>query len=239
MVRYLLDNGINPKMTMNGGKVMGMKVEDELNITVRDSLNFNPQSLASWPATFGLTEVSKGTFPHRFNRPENWNKVVTYPGKEEFGYASMKQKDKQEFDAWYEEDRLAKRGMYDFQSEFVRYCSMDVTVLRKCCLLYRELFLSISNGICPFVSSMTIAGLCNRFWRTKFLEENLIGLLPVNGFRGKPQSAKALKWLNFIAQDENIDIQHRDNGGEKKIGRFFVDGFCEDTNTVYEFNGCW
>ena len=239
MVRHLLKSGINPKMTMNGGKILGMKVEDGLDITIRDSLNFNPQSLAKWPETFGLEGVSKGTFPHRFNRPENWNKVVQYPGKNEFGYETMKAKEKAEFDRWYEEDKTAKNGLYDFQAEFVRYCSMDVTVLRKCCLLYRELFIDISNGICPFVSSMTVAGLCNRFWRTKILEKNQIGLIPVNGFKSRPQSVKAMKWLNFLADDETIEIQHRDSGGEKKIGRYYVDGFCEETNTVYEFYGCW
>lgn len=40
-------------------------------------------------------------------------------------------------------------------------------------------------------------------------------------------------------QTENIYIQHALNGGEFRIPgtKYRVDGFCEDTNTVYEFHG--
>jgi DNA polymerase type B, organellar and viral len=226
-------------MTVNGGKITGMEVQ-KYKMIFRDSLNFNPQSLAKWPETFGLTDVSKGIFPHRFNRPENWNDVVPYPEKKEFSYEVMKAKEKAEFDQWYEKDRMEKQGQYNFREEFVRYCSMDVTVLRKCCLLFRELFMGISGGMCPFVTAMTIAGLCNKFWRAKILKENQIGLIPTNGFhKNRLQSAKALKWMSFVMQDEDLDIQHRDNGGEKRVQRVFVDGYCENNNTVYEFHGCW
>jgi len=36
-------------------------------------------------------------------------------------------------------------------------------------------------------------------------------------------------------------IQHADNAGEYRIpaAGFFVDGYCQDTNTVYEFHGCF
>ena len=38
-----------------------------------------------------------------------------------------------------------------------------------------------------------------------------------------------------------IKIQHRDNGGEVKLGEsnLSVDGFCSDSNTVFEFHGCY
>ena len=47
-----------------------------------------------------------------------------------------------------------------------------------------------------------------------------------------------ITWLNSIIEKENIHIQHAENGGEyyiETIGK--VDGYCEDTNTVYEFHG--
>jgi hypothetical protein len=54
-------------------------------------------------------------------------------------------------------------------------------------------------------------------------------------------SLKALVWLESIAQKENINIQHMKNGGEYTIKYFnsFIrfDGFCKETNTVYEFYG--
>jgi hypothetical protein len=54
-------------------------------------------------------------------------------------------------------------------------------------------------------------------------------------------SKVSIRWLNYVAKKDNIYIQHNDNIGEKKIKvnntyiRF--DGYCEDTNTVYEFLG--
>jgi len=52
--------------------------------------------------------------------------------------------------------------------------------------------------------------------------------------------------LNKISKDENINIIHAMNGGEHIIKlntvpskNIKVDGFCKETNTVYEINGCF
>lgn len=52
-------------------------------------------------------------------------------------------------------------------------------------------------------------------------------------------SKKALYWLKQEELKDNISIQHALNGGEYKIPntRYYVDGYCEETNTVYEFHG--
>ena len=51
----------------------------------------------------------------------------------------------------------------------------------------------------------------------------------------------SIMWLNYVSNGNNI--KHALNGGEKKstIGdkTYKVDGFCKETNTVYEFNGCF
>ena len=48
-------------------------------------------------------------------------------------------------------------------------------------------------------------------------------------------------WLNYISNGNNI--KHALNGGEKKLTlnnrTYKVSGFCEKTNTVYEFYGCF
>lgn len=62
---------------------------------------------------------------------------------------------------------------------------------------------------------------------------------------GKQQSGwsrKAINWLKSISAKEKIDIKHAGNGGEYAFplgnGRMArVDGFCQETNTVYEFYG--
>jgi hypothetical protein len=52
-------------------------------------------------------------------------------------------------------------------------------------------------------------------------------------------SKKQIQWLEFISKMYNITIQHGENGEEFKIPntRFKADGFCKETNTIYEFHG--
>ena len=182
---------------MNGGKIMSLDVPT-FDIKFRDSYSFCPQSLASWPKTFGLTDVVKGTFPHRFNRPENWNKVMPFPTVEHFGIETMRSPQKSEFSEWYEAEKCAKKGMYDFNEEISSYCKKDVEVLRRCCELFRKLFMDISSGICPFVFSTTIAGLCSYYWRSRILKPDMIGLLPVVS-TNRFQSLAAMMWLDWEA----------------------------------------
>ena len=173
------------------------------HIKFRDSYSFCPQSLASWPKTFGLTDVAKGTFPHRFNRAGNWNKVVQYPSTDDFNIVSMRLAQKTAFLQWYEADKAAKNGVYDFNHEMAAYCKMDVKVLRRCCEIFRQLFMELSDGICPFVCSTTIAGLCSYFWRARILLPNLIGLLPVVS-TNRFQSNSAMMWMDWEAEEGKI-----------------------------------
>ena len=50
-------------------------------------------------------------------------------------------------------------------------------------------------------------------------------------------SQAQISWLNYIQDEEKINIRHAENGGEFRIGKYKVDGYCKDTNTVYEFHG--
>ena len=49
-------------------------------------------------------------------------------------------------------------------------------------------------------------------------------------------------WLNYVS-NAGINVQHVLNGSEKKLTidnkSYKVDGFCEETNTIYEFYGCF
>lgn len=50
-------------------------------------------------------------------------------------------------------------------------------------------------------------------------------------------SKKAIAWLERVATQENVVIQHAQNGGEYCIPgtNFRVDGYHKESNTVYEF----
>ena len=53
------------------------------------------------------------------------------------------------------------------------------------------------------------------------------------------QSNLAVKWLSYTSQEDNIHIEHVRNGGEKRVGKYSLDGYCEERHTAYEFQGCF
>ena len=50
-----------------------------------------------------------------------------------------------------------------------------------------------------------------------------------------------MEWLEWVMKEEGVDIRHEFNGKEKRIGRrqLPVDGWCQETQTVYQFHGCY
>lgn len=55
----------------------------------------------------------------------------------------------------------------------------------------------------------------------------------------KQHSIGQVQWLNFMQTKEKIHIQHIGNFQEYQIpnSRFKADGYCEETNTIYEYHG--
>ena len=45
--------------------------------------------------------------------------------------------------------------------------------------------------------------------------------------------------LPLLPERNEIYIQHARNGGEKRIGRYLLDGYHEETHTAYEIHGCF
>ena len=128
--------------------------------------------------------------------------------------------------------------VFDFKLEILRYCQSDVNILRQCCLQFRELFRDVTD-IDPFASCLTIASACNMVFRKTFLQENTIAIIPPSGYKPEnKQSVIALKMLAFIAQRDALAIRHSRNHGEQRIGKYLVDGFNADSNTVWEIQGC-
>ena len=67
----------------------------------------------------------------------------------------------------------------------------------------------------PFASAITIASACMHVFRKKFLKPETIGIVPHGGYRkNEMQSVIAIKWLKWISEKEDLDIQHARNGQE-------------------------
>ena len=237
IIKYLIQNAIKYEYILRGAKVLTMTIP-MFNIKFIDSLNFIPMSLAKFPKTFGQDELCKGYFPHLFNKEENWDYVGPIPCQNDYGVNFMKPQERKAFQAWHKE-QVENNYLFDFQKEIVKYCRSDVDIMRKCCLLYREM-LRDETTIDPFGKSLTIASYCHEVYRTKFLKEDTIAIFSHDRQLKTKQSNTAVKWLTYVAEKEDIHIQHVRNGGEKSVnGRYLLDGYCQATHTAYEFQGCF
>ena len=225
---YLVQNAIKYDIIYRGAKNLTLKVTD-WNIKFIDSLNFIPMALAKFPKTFGQDELCKGYFPHAFNKDENQNYVGPIPCKNDYGVNFMKPGEREAFIAWHDE-QVANNYRYDFREEIIKYCRSDVDILRKCCLLYREM-LREESDIDPFNKSLTVASYCQEVYRTNFLEKDTIAIFSNDRQWKIKQSNVAVTWLSYISEKEDLYIKHVRNGGEN--------GYCEETNTAYEFQGCF
>ena len=251
ILKYLNQNAVPCKVIYNGAKCVTLKTkvkkshQFKIKIKFIDSLNFIPMALAKFPKTFGQDELCKGYFPHFFNKDENQDYVGPIPCQDDYGVNHMKPEAREKFMTWYQE-QVENNYVFDFRHEILKYCRSDVDILAECCKLYREKLKVATSmdgnpetGIDPFDTATTIAGYCMQVYRTKFLQKDTIALLPQHQELKRKQSHEALQWLSYTAEKEGIRIQHARNGGEKRVGNYYLDGYCEETHTAYEYQGCY
>ncbi len=232
---FLNANAVKYEVIMRGAKIITLNVP-MFNIRFLDSLNFIPMPLTNFPKTFGLDELRKGYFPHLFNRKENQSYIGPIPPEPYYMANGMSTKKREAFQKWHREQRDSDY-VFDFAKEIRAYCKSDVDILRRSCLEFRELFRD-STGIDPFGKCLTIASACNLVYRTNFLKEETIAVFNSHRQLKVRQSNMAIKWLSYIAEKEGIHIEHVRNGGEKRFGKYSLDGYHEESNTAYEFQGC-
>ena len=167
-----------------------------------------------------------------FNTIDNQGvKDIPYPDIHFYGVDYMSIDKREDFLEWYD---TIKDQSFDLQKELEDYCISDVDILSKSVLTYRDIFLEVTKsdliendcGIDPFQSCLTIASICNLVYRRNFMKQKTIALIPEYGLNmGMNHSHKQLLWLKFVSVKNNINIQHCKNGGEYKVGKYFLDGY--------------
>ncbi|KAL5018344.1 hypothetical protein ScPMuIL_004066, partial [Solemya velum] len=230
ILQCLVDQSVRPnKLFYSGSKIMYMQVEKDLHIKFLDSLCFLPMRLSELPKTFDLREMKKGWFPHYLNTRENQGYVGDYPDPKYYGIDYMGVKERGSFLEWYG----GLRGqIFDFRQEILEYCRSDVEILRKACLEFRKVMRMATvryeeDGSWVKTKNVTVK---------QFVSTPIAQIAP-------PQkdefSRSSIQWLSWRAKKDNIHIQHALNGGEKRLlgTRYKLDGYCEQTNTCYEYNG--
>lgn len=74
-----------------------------------------------------------------------------------------------------------------------------------------------------------------------------VAQVPSDGYTARDNfSMASIKWLEWFMEETKmfgtpIHIRHALNGGEVQLlgTKYRLDGYCADTNTAYEFNGCF
>ena len=234
---FLNKNAIKYEVILRGAKILSMTIP-MFNMKFIDSLNFIPMSLSQFPKTFGKTELCKGYFPHLFNKEENQTYVGPIPPVPYYSPNTMKPEAREAFLAWHKE-QVENNYVFDFRNEIIKYCRSDVAILRECCMEFREMLRDKTKGIDPFEDCLTIASYCHRVYRTNFMRKDSIAVFQRDRQLKMKQSNMAVKWLSYEMEKNDIHIQHVRNGGEKRVGKYSLDGYCEERNTAYEFQGCF
>ena len=245
ILKYFLENLLpcesTPEVILTGCKILAIM---HRQTKIIDSYSFLTMALSEFPKTFGISELKKGFFPHKFNLPGNQNYIGTYPPADNYQSEFFNVKKKKEFDQWYDS---VKDQNFDFKKEFEDYCWSDVRLLAEGCLIFRKCCIestkkdSEDTGIDPFLHNVTIASFCNLLYRRNFMPKDSIAIIPENGYHPEQkQSKKALIWMKEIAEKRNINIRHKGHvDGEFKVGPFYVDGIDLENKTIFEFHGCW
>ncbi|XP_058890904.1 uncharacterized protein LOC117407014 isoform X1 [Acipenser ruthenus] len=236
LMNYLVSNGINPNIIAQGSKLMCF-TDEAFKMRYIDSFNFLPMKLSALPAAMGF-EAKKGYFPHFFNTVENQNYVGPFPEPIYYGVQQMMSKDRDDFYKWYDS---IKMGVFNFRDEMAFYCKNDVEILKEACIKFRTEVYAIGQ-IDPFQCT-TIASLCMAMYRSKFMPKDTIAIIPPDNYseQQKSFSNASIQWLMYVAETENVFIQHALNYGELKIGPFFLDGYAviNGKRTAFEFAGCF
>ncbi|KAI4891048.1 hypothetical protein NFI96_008140 [Prochilodus magdalenae] len=202
-----------------------------------DSYSFILMRLAKTASALNLTCSEKGHFPHKFNLKQNENYVGPYPAKSFYGYDTMNDKDRKQFDEWY---NTVSGGVFDFKKELYVYGRNDVVLLREACIKYRDEFIQCTK-LDPF-NYTTLASCCMAVYKTHFLPKDTLALTHNNAYvnQHKTFSNVSIEWLEFVKSTRDVDIHHALTYGEMKFGVYHVDGYYEKDGVrkALEFNGC-
>ncbi len=163
---------------------------------------------------------------------------------------------------------ILRKACIEFRSLVIKTSKIDPfqykTIASVCMNIFKRMFLE-ERGIVNVTykkEKMTDVpckvkdDVWNVFIKDKWMSESAYGLkihkdyykfkssdIGVASNRGKDVFSKiSIQWLEYVQHVENVKIDHALNGGEKLIivqgKKYKVDGFCHESNTVYEYHGC-
>lgn len=235
---YNKTRGTRPQIILQGTQILLLKIG---NIRFIDSFNFIRSSLKNMSKSIAGIKETKGFFCHTFNTKENQNYIGKFPEKSYYEYNYMTSIERSEFLLWYSEN---EDKLFNLKEELIKYCQIDVSILRKSCLIFSREMYELTN-LKIFEVSITISSFTNKVYRMSHYQGNIC-VTPKNSFRlNDKQSKIALLYLLSEEKRLNIKIQSAYRGKEKVIlcnkRRYKIDGWAMvgDEEHVFEYNGCF
>ncbi len=257
ILKWGIEHGLEPQRKIMQGSRITYMTYKKFNIRFVDPLNFFNTPLAKLPEMFGLEDIVKGDFPHKFNTPENQDYIGRIPAIEYYGVGNNNVKNAMKFEGWYAEQQGTTN--WNFKEEMKKYCLADVEILARAVLSFRQLFYGKLN-VDPF-KYVTLPSLCMQLYKSKFMPDKTIASNDAN----KPISKVSREWFIYL-NDKcikrervlKIDISklpafNRHAGKVLRVLRgenvepddeyknscvFHPDGIDENNKTIYEFQGC-
>ena len=183
-------------------------------------------ALEKFPQTFDIRDQSKPFFPHLFNTHANiYAPALPHlPPKADYCYKSMRIEKRRFFLRWYAENRDTP---FSLREQLPRYCMADVELLAAGLVHYRQIFLE-ECGFEVLERCTTLAAAVMTHYRMNLMKPNTIGIASELSYeRHDKQSTIARKFLQWMAQKENLEIQHANSPeGEKRLTpSIILDGF--------------
>ena len=160
--------------------------------------------------------MRKGYFPHLFNTEANQDYVGPMPKLAMYGPDRLPTPARAELIQWHAE-QVAAGYQFNMRQEIVGYCVSDVNILREGCEKFRGMCKKLFT-LDPLLECITLASYCHLVYQTHHMPEDSIAIIPSGGYAGQDrQSAKAIRWLEWVHRYFPVKLQHARNGREFRV----------------------
>ena len=238
ILRYKDRNNI--QLTAKGGKILRMQID---NTIFQDSMLHVVGSLKSLANDYlknhpdGL-QLSKGYFPHLFNKAENYSYSGSIPDKKYFDIAFTvgDQKAYDEFHTWYDSQQNIE---WNFNHELEKYCINDVECLAEIVKMHHSLCMQVLNNydqdiaFSPWQSTTAAGYVHSLFLRLQAKRLNITKETSVEEI----QSLAETNWA-VLTLAEYTFARKALRGGRTEIRKFYYKGPIKDLDIQSEYPFC-
>ena len=238
ILKYADRNDI--QLTAKGGKIMRLQVgktifQDSMLHVVGSLKSLANDYLKNHPE--GI-ELSKGYFPHLFNKAENYSYCGPIPEKKYFdlAFTVTDQKAYDDFHKWYAQQ---SNVVWDFNTELEKYCINDVECLSEIVKMHHSLCMKVLNDYDQDIAyspwhSTTAAGYVHSLFLR--LQKKKLGISKETTSQDIEQLAQN-NWA-VLTLDEYLFARQALRGGRTEIRKFYHKGPIKDLDIQSEYPFC-